>query len=335
MEVSAIQTWKPRKPSWPLERWGKYRQQYTYTCSVCRHEVDPLAFPAYTAIDWSDLGPTLGERLKPLAPKTIDRIRRGLEKFKDWPAVVIPAAGNTFEREGQTRAKHVGMPLFTQTGTAQHGLASMPFLVEMRGGGSVRAGQHPVVEPMHTVTAGGMHHGFVTTMVGTHDAALNQNRMLDVPLTTVTSRGHHGLVTDAFTMPISHAGGDRVRHISDPLATITGSREMYMAAFAKFNGGPADTAWHPVSDPLNTVTQRDSTGLMSGQEVDLDAVHFRMLHPEPELQRAMAFNDDYQLLGTKTQKTMGLGNAVTPPVADWLTEQVLRTLDEKGVTHHR
>lgn len=37
----------------------------------------------------------------------------------------------------------------------------MPSLIEMRGGASVQAGQHPVTESAHTVTAGGLHHGLV------------------------------------------------------------------------------------------------------------------------------------------------------------------------------
>jgi len=69
-------------------------------------------------------------------------------------------------------------------------------------------------------------------------------------------------------------------------------------------------------------------------EVDLDpvtdeelgAIRFRMLSPDPELRRAMAFADDYILLGNKTQVTSGLGNAVTPPVATWITRQCLATL---------
>jgi site-specific DNA-cytosine methylase len=53
---------------------------------------------------------------------------------------------------------------------------------------------------------------------------------------------------------------------------------------------------------------------------------FRMLEPHPELRRAMAFDDDYILLGNKTEMTAGLGNAVTPPVATWITGRCLDTL---------
>lgn len=61
-------------------------------------------------------------------------------------------------------------------------------------------------------------------------------------------------------------------------------------------------------------------------EEDLMSTRFRMLEPDPELKRAMAFEDDYILLGNKTQMTDGLGNAVTPVVATWITGRCLATL---------
>jgi site-specific DNA-cytosine methylase len=315
--VEAVQTWKKRTKAWPIERWGKYRSQYTYSCPWCSRNLDVVGRPAFDAIDWSDLGPTLSQRSRPLAPKTIDRIRRGLAKFRDWPAVVLPAAGNTSERPGQLRARHVGQPLFTQTATAEFGFTTRPFMVNLRGGGS-RDYAAGIDQPIQTVTGQGLHHAMVTKITGVYDyESRGITRPVSEPLSTLVTRGSHALVASTFT---------------------------------KFNGGPGDTAWHPMSDTLQTVTARDTTGLLtghhanpdgnqkesfdrvlggkpSGRAMDLDDVHFRMLKPDPELRRAMAFGNDYELFGTKTQVTAGLGNAVTPPVASWLTAQALATLD--------
>ncbi|MCL4413181.1 MAG: DNA cytosine methyltransferase [Actinobacteria bacterium] len=341
--VKAVQTWKERSPAWPMAEWGKYRAQYLYTCPKCHRPVEPLAWPAYSAIDWSNLGTALGERdalgMDPLAEKTVERVRRALAKFRHMPPVVIPvkaewgvdrsvfepfvtqtaqqdkalvvhgatvvAAGNTFEREGSTcRSRHLGDPLWTQHATQAIGFAAMPTLVEMRGGGSFVSGQHAVTDPMHAITAGGMHHGLVS------------------------------------------------------------------AAFTKVNGGPGDTAWHAVTDSLNTVTGRDTHALtilpwieqwrsrpaaiteslatvmthlrhslcVAEAEVDsvaitddeLERVRFRMLEPDPELRRAMAFADDYELVGNKRQMAAGLGNAVTPPVAEWVVGRLLDTLSGRA-----
>ncbi len=209
---------------------------------------------------------------------------------------IMPAAGNTHERPGQTRVRHAGDQMFTQHGTMSFGVSS---LVEMRGGGSVESGQHSVAEPAHTVTAGGMHHLLAT------------------------------------------------------------------AGFTKINGGPDDTAWHPTTDPLNTVTARDTHGLVVIPWIEqwqsdpivvtdqlatvmshlrhslvttepiplehitdevLDQMRFRMLQPDPELRGAMAFAPSYILLGSQSRMTAGLGNAVTPPVSEWITDRCLRTL---------
>lgn len=337
-QIRAVQTWKRRTASWPIERWGKYKAQYTYNCPDCDEVVEPVAFPAASAIDWTRLGPKIGERpglgMKALADKTVERIRRGMGKFAGGPPIVIPAkavwgsdrpvnwplttqtgqqdkalcttgitlpvAGNTHERPGQIRSKSLSDTTFTQHTTLAFGFAHSPFMTEMRGGGSVLYGQHGVSDPLHTVTAGGNHHGIVSP-----------------------------------------------------------------AMFAKFNGGPEDTAWHHMGDTLNTITARDTTGLVvlpwveqyqsdpvriteqlatvmtharlayaaapNGEldpvsDEDLLSVHFRMLDPDPELRRAMAFEEDYMLIGNKTEMTAGLGNAVTPVVATWITGQALATL---------
>jgi site-specific DNA-cytosine methylase len=415
--ISAVQTWKKRTKTWPLPRWGKYRAQYRYTCPHCKFEVHPVAWPAYSAIDWTNLGPSIAERaglgMQPLAPNTMDRIRRGLAKFKDGPpivipaksvwgvdktvldplttqtsqqdkalvtsflvknngktdetkyrskaivepigtitgspaqalvteGVIIPAAGNTHERPTQTRAKPLHQPLYTQHTTLAFGFAHMPFISEMRGGGSKgMSGQHPVTDPAHTVTAGGFHHGLAST-----------------------------------PFMLNGQGNESMRNVLEAAFTVaasgTGKLELVTPGiFAKINGGPGDTSWHNSDDPLNTVTGRDTHGLVvlpwvdqwrsdpvavseqlatvmthlrhalasveavpleNISDEDLQQVRFRMLEPDPELRRAMAFEDEYILLGSKTQMTEGLGNAVTPVVASWITEQCLATLrDEEAV----
>lgn len=362
--VKAERVWKPRKDTWPLPRWGEYGRQYYYVCPDCRHVVEPLAWPAYSAIDFSNLGHTIGERAdagKPLAPATIERVRRALVRFGSTPPVIVPvtapfttqtaqqdkalvvagsvlplrsgrpragrlvdplatvvangpghalavhgslmvAAGNTFERPGSTcRSRSLADQMWTQHATPAMACAWLPALVEMHGGGSIISGQRPVTDPLHTVTAGGMHHGLVAPP----------------------------------------------------------------ALFSKINGGPGDTAWHHIGEPLNTVTAHDTHGLLvlpwleqwrsdpaaiteqlatvmthlrhslcsatpeldPLSDSDLDQVRFRMLEPDPELRRAMAFEDTFILLGNKRQMTAGLGNAVTPPVATWIARQLLATLD--------
>lgn len=314
---TAAQAWKPRKPSWPLERWGKYGKQYVYACVECGHEAQPMAYPAFTAIDFTDLGPTIGDRTgKPLQPKTLDRIRRGVNKFRDFPPLVLadgvvqgiltPAAGNTYEHDGCSRSRHFSDQFFAQSTTLEHALVTQSFMTEMRGGGSVKAGQHDLLGPLHAVTAGGLHHGlcsfaFAKFNGGPSDTAWHPPTD---QLGTQTATGvapNTGLIS--LTMPLVHANsGDRYRSVLEQLAALTTARERYL------------------------VTElRD---LNAGGALDLDAIHFRMLKPRTELRRAMAFPDTYAFVEGHTQAdiTKGLGNAVTPPVAEWILRQLLAIL---------
>jgi DNA (cytosine-5)-methyltransferase 1 len=79
-----------------------------------------------------------------------------------------------------------------------------------------------------------------------------------------------------------------------------------------------------VSQPVPTHPTRDRFGLVAadvpGPEVD-DCT-FRMLDV-PEIQKVMGFPGDYRVLGTRRDRVLQLGNAVTPPAARLLLERVL------------
>ena len=81
-QVEARQTWKNGR------RLGKYKQQYVYTCPTCFGEVSPYYFAAFNAIDFSIPAKRIGDRAKPLRPRTIERIKYGLEKFGNIGLVV-------------------------------------------------------------------------------------------------------------------------------------------------------------------------------------------------------------------------------------------------------
>lgn len=147
-EVECVQTWKPRKKTWPLDRWGKFRTQYFFTCSKCSSVVEPYAPGAWTAIDWGDLGTRIGDRERPLKPKTRDRIARCLERFRHLPPLVIPLSygGNGVD----------GTPVNVPTGavTGRHDRALVVGAASMLSpGGSWQRDGRPVTDPGFTLTA--------------------------------------------------------------------------------------------------------------------------------------------------------------------------------------
>ena len=50
-----------------------------------------------------------------------------------------------------------------------------------------------------------------------------------------------------------------------------------------------------------------------------------MLKPH-EIKAAMAFQKEYVVLGNSRQKVKQLGNAVTPPVMEWLVRQCVESI---------
>ncbi|MFD4795916.1 DNA cytosine methyltransferase [Streptomyces anulatus] len=160
--VQALQVFKT-----PGRDMGRYRQQYVYRCpsTTCRNQiVEPEVLPAAAAIDWSIPGQRIGDRAKPLADKTLARIQAGLKKFSQpvelpdhgraVPPLLVPVEG----RDGK-EARSANDPLRTMTTRNETGLAWLPFIAELRGGGSVA---RSVTDALATVTASGNHHGLVT-----------------------------------------------------------------------------------------------------------------------------------------------------------------------------
>jgi DNA (cytosine-5)-methyltransferase 1 len=97
---------------------------------------------------------------------------------------------------------------------------------------------------------------------------------------------------------------------------------MLTPLFAKQNGGPADTAWHQVTDPLNTLLGVDTTCLLAPPEGEMPPIAvedclYRMLKPD-EIKLGMGLPWEFIMSGTNRNRVKALGNAVTPPVAEWI-----------------
>lgn len=173
--VRAIQSWKR-----PGNAIGKYRSQYVYRCpnSTCRNAVvEPIVRPAADIIDWDLTGQRIGDRTKPLADKTMNRIKAGIERY--WRPLLVPVEG----RDGKT-ARPTDEPMRTATARNETALA---FIAELRGGGS---STRRVTDPLATVTASGNHHGLVTSYYGNGGVTPTGQA-----LPTVTTVERHGLAT--------------------------------------------------------------------------------------------------------------------------------------------
>ncbi len=303
--------------------WGRYRQQYVYRCPNvrCRNQiVEPAFRPAAEIIDWTLLGKRIGDRDKPLADKTLARIRVGIERY--WAPLLIEAAGNTYDAadprhpahgraDGYYRAWPVDDPMRTVHTTISKALA-VP--VEGRNGKTAQ----PVDEPLRTQTTRnetGL--AFITELRGGGSVA----RQVSDPLATVTAAGnHHGLVT-------AYYGNGGTRPTGDALSTVTATERH--ALLMRNNGSRGDGAEMvtPAAEPVRTVTTAGHQSLLSADQptIDVDDVLFRMLEPR-EIAGAMDFPADYVILGNRREQVRQAGNAVTPPAARDLVGIVAESL---------
>lgn len=322
--VEAVQSWKR-----PEKRWGRYRQQYTYRCPTCGGEAYPLVHPAATAIDWTIPAPRIGDRDRPLAKATRRRIEVGLRRFVG--PVVAQAAGNTFERPGYVRAWSTDRPMPTQMATLQHGLAVPPDLVvDTAFGGDRKVGVTPTSGPWPTQTGRQSMALVLLPFIAELRGGGSDARPVTDPLATVTANGnHHGLVTPPGFYVKNYGDGDdpsMVKPLTWPLGAVT-TQDHHALLTVPFLTSYYRTA-NPsgVDEPVPTVTTRDRHALVEPTSLDVDDCGFRMLEPH-EVGRAMAFPDAYVVLGTKRDKVRQYGNAVTPPAMRLLLERCLRALD--------
>jgi DNA (cytosine-5)-methyltransferase 1 len=275
VDVRAFQSWKR------LDRQrGKYREQYVWRCATCQSEVFPGVLPAAHAIDWALPGDRIGARL---SPKTRARITAGLGRY--GRPIHLEVAGNTYERGSYVRAWPVDQPFKTMHTSASKAVAWPPLLVPA--GGTWNDDAVPVTQPFRTRTTRESE-GLVR-----HQAMIMRNNSTDhaaqawpctpvtEPLRTITTGGHQSLVR------WDHLIYDYNTDARNPL--------------------------RPVTDPLPTQTTIEGDALV-GPELDIEDCTFRMLEPH-EIQGAMAFTREYEVLGKRRERIRQLGNAVTPPAA--------------------
>lgn len=240
--VQAWQAWKrPERPG------GRYKAQYFYRCPVCKSVTFPYAYPAASAIDWSLPVPRIGDRAKPLAEATRQRIRIGLERFA---AALVQHGGHTYEAGDYARAWSVLAPGPTQTATLDKALACPPFLLnQMDPAGSADCRVRSVADLLATVVAGGHHHALVVPVH--HGSDGPEARPATAPWPTQTGRQELALAIPMRT------NGQPQEAAEGPLATVTtahggGQTLVTLPFIAELRGGSSTAS--PVTEPAATVT---------------------------------------------------------------------------------
>lgn len=275
---------------------------------------------AAECIQWELPTPSIFARRRPLAEKTQARIARGIQRFVLGAAApfIVPLT-----HAGDVRSHSIREPVRTITSANRGELAYVaPTLVQT--GYGERQGQAPrsldLGAPLGTVVAGGAKHALVQAFLAKHYGGHEgPGGRIDDPISTVTTRDHHALVTSFLARYNGDAEGQRV---AVPLGTVTTARRFaeVRAFLTKFYG---TSTGQGAQLPLGTVTTRDRFGLVyvHGAPYEIGDIGMRMLEPR-ELFRAQGFPDSYEIAPevggralTKTAQIRMCGNSVCPPVA--------------------
>lgn len=245
---------------------------------------------AAECIDWSIPCPSIFERKRPLVEATMRRIANGIRKY------VIEATdpfivGIDNQSNGDRDVWPGSEPLRTTTTENRFALVA-PFFVP-------RYGERPTQEPRCMAA--------------------------DAPMPTIVPTGNGATLCAAFLA--KHFGGNETPGwpLDSPMSTVTAKdhHALVTAFLLKYYGTDQDPR---LREPLHTATTKARFGLVTVSGIDYQIVDIgmRMLQPR-ELFRAQGFPDRYIIdpeYGgkplTKTAQVRMCGNSVCPQVAEAL-----------------
>lgn len=304
---------------------------------------------AYTQLDFSlpcpsifDTAEEIKEKygiraVRPLAPKTMERIARGLKKF------VIDNAEPFIVQVNHSGAKSdycksANEPLNTVTGKHGFGIVE-PYMVQIGQTGFTADRSKDVREPLTTIVSKNEHCLISPTLIQYHSETADKSvrgqsikdpimtvdssnryglvtsflhkyydggykgagESIEKPLPTVTAWDHNSVVTANLIQMNNHCDG---RDIREPIPTITAGDGHFgevRAFLVKYYG---QGTGQDIKEPLDTVTSRDRFGLVTIEGVNYQIVDIglRMLEPR-ELYGCQGFPDDYIIDHDYTGKT--------------------------------
>ncbi len=320
---------------------------------------------AYTQLDFSlpcpsifDTSEEIKEKygiraVRPLAPKTMERIARGLKKFVlENPEPFIIQCNHSGER----KSNDIRNPMPTITGKHGYGIVE-PYMVQIGQTGFTADRSKDVREPLTTIVSKNEHCLISPTLIQYHSETADKSvrgqsikdpimtvdssnryglvtsflhkyydggykgagESMEKPLPTVTAWDHNSVVTANLIQMNNHCDG---RDVRDPIPTITAGDGHFgevRAFLIKYYGKGTG---QDVKEPLDTVTAQDRFGLVTinGTDYQIVDIGLRMLEPR-ELYGCQGFPDDYIIDRDYTGKTYlrseqvrRCGNAVCPPL---------------------
>jgi DNA (cytosine-5)-methyltransferase 1 len=260
--VNSVQTWKRKALERAVATYGqpigKYRAQYVYTCPRCRSVVEPFYYAALNALDLSVTGERIGDKRRPLQPRTRERIEYGARKYAHRPLLISSMDGNRLASRVRDAAGRAG---FTQSSALQQGVASPPMLIRMKGGDDHNASAAQTLDgELPTLVANGKTAALVTPravamLLQTGGRAPTLDVPSAPPLLVETRHGSDGptsRVTDTTANPMATR------------STKTGEGVLLDPAFITTAGSNETSPRDIISEPTPTHTTTERLALVLG-----------------------------------------------------------------------
>jgi hypothetical protein len=266
---------------------------------------------------------------------------------------IMGAAGNTFERAGSTcRSRGLDQPLWTQPATNSTALVTPPLAVAVDNYQGVPRGAD---EPLPT-QAGSETFGLLTARILPNRTSRSLGESMG-PLVGNAGSGGSGVPLRKGPAPVGPCESLPNATSSQTLSMLTAdsTQGALFGGWYKQNGSAGEitaTAPHPLSDPLGTLTGRDTTALLTAEfcgttaelmaewreavaTLRLEDWWYKMLGPH-EVGRGCGFDvsfpgygyqGSFVVWGSAKDQVDGFGNAVSPQVGTWIGRRLRPVLD--------
>lgn len=235
---------------------------------------------AYTQIDFSRPCPSIfdtSEEIKekygiravrPLAPKTMERIARGLKKFvleNPEPFIIQCNHG------GERRPNDIREPMPTITGKHGYGIVE-PYMVQCKYNNEAQ----DIQKPIGTLTTDGSHllvEPKLAPYMGTNTTNHPGGNCKD-PIHTITTGNQQCLISPTLIQYHSETSKDGVRGqtIEDPIMTVDSSNRYGLVTtfLHKYYDGGYKGAGETVENPLPTVTAWDHNSVVTANLIQMN-----------------------------------------------------------------
>ena len=241
---------------------------------------------AYTQLDFSlpcpsifDTSEEIKEKygiraVRPLAPKTMERIARGLKKFVlDNAEPFIVQVNHSGAKSDY--CKSANEPLNTVTGKHGFGIVE-PYMVQIGQTGFTADRSKDVREPLTTIVSKNEHcliEPKLAPYMGTNTTNHSGGNCKD-PIHTITTGNQQCLISPTLIQYHSETAKGEVRgqSIDEPIMTVDGSNRYGLVAsfLHKYYGGGYKGAGESMEKPLPTVTSLDHNSVVTANLIQMN-----------------------------------------------------------------